>query len=81
MSHNNDTAYAFCLDDVKFNYVYFRTISLWGGSIEQNGRDTRKAYPVITANFEKVITSLGNSFIWVNNNEDLQCWMKKKAGC
>ena len=67
------TAYAFQLDSIQNNFVYFRTISRWS-SFGSHGRDIRFADPVIATNFETMIEMLGDSLTWVNNDEALNDW-------
>ena len=59
--HSEETAYAFCLDEVKYKRLYYRTVSLYSGASENHGRDMRKAHPVITANFERIMELLLSS--------------------
>ena len=51
----HDNAYAFSIDSIKDNSVYYRTVSIWAGGICKNGRDMRKAYPVDIENFERAM--------------------------
>ncbi len=68
-------AYAFCLDDIRYGHVYYRTISLFSGSFGENGRDQRHAHPVTIANFEHIMKLLNVRFQWVRNSDDMATWL------
>ena len=71
---NEDTAYAFSLDDTQRSYIYYRTVSRFTGSFAAHGRDQRKADPVIASNFKHVMDSLNQPFQWVRDDGELRDW-------
>lgn len=72
--HDEETAYAFCLDAHRKGDLYYRTVSLFAGSFADHGRDRREAYPVIVANFERIMRVLNQPVLWVRNDDDRVGW-------
>lgn len=72
-------AYAFRIDHLRDDYVYFRTVSLYsdGG---KHGRDIRKAHPVDLLGFAQAVISVGDTYTWIWDSVELpklleeDCW-------
>jgi len=78
MLSTEEKAYAFALDGVSNDYVYYRTISLFTGTFgPQHRRDCRKPDPVFVRNFERVMHLLQIEFQRVGDEATLQMWWGK----
>lgn len=73
-AQKKETAFAFCLDEIRHRQAYFRTVSLFSGAFGKHGRDQRMAHPVITVNFESIMRLLGQPFTWVRSADDVIVW-------
>lgn len=73
-SNDKEKAFAIQLDAQNGSFFYFRTVSGWNG-FGPKGRDKRLAEPVIVPNFQRICHLLGESFVWVRNDEEMKRWV------